>query len=571
MNQPQAVVYRGDFFSSLVGERVQRTVIPFAVLRPAFTFYHRLPMILFTAYALSMATLGVTVETDGFDSRAVAAAVQRAGPGDTIRFAAGIYRLDEPIRPKSKTRLIGAGQEKTLVVYRGTRNAVFVELAGCEDLELAGMTLDGENSRHLNQGISGTNSRRLWLHHLTIRNLADVKTWGPHAILFSGHNPTAKQGVTDSRITDCRIENIGVGAEYGGGIRLAWGSDRNEVAGNTIYKTGRGGIFGDHSVELRIHGNRVSGSGGEGLGIEIWGGCLRSLIEDNLIDHWLSVDQGTQSAVRRNVIGADDGSLKGFGIEIIARDVVVTDNVVNQGAHIGLSVSNVPVKNNVFWGYNTFRDCAQWGAQLQGESGGIARHYFYRCAFEGTVRGDPRAMYPNDSGNGFRTNGECRDLVFEECSIAKNGGCGVQLGGPNVDRLSFLRSAITGNAQAAVTRPDRYTALEFKDCTVRDNGNNRLPESKAFPHAPPAADFRFPEIVRAGEAAQFRCDSRAAMGEIAERLWDFGHGIPALTAAPEHTFERPGKYRVTLIVWARPAAADAPNVGSNVLPASAGR
>ncbi len=31
MNQPQAVVYRGDFFSSLVGERVQRTVIPFAV------------------------------------------------------------------------------------------------------------------------------------------------------------------------------------------------------------------------------------------------------------------------------------------------------------------------------------------------------------------------------------------------------------------------------------------------------------------------------------------------------------------------------------------------------------
>ena len=35
MNQPQAVVYRGDFFSSLVGERVQRTVIPFAVLSGA--------------------------------------------------------------------------------------------------------------------------------------------------------------------------------------------------------------------------------------------------------------------------------------------------------------------------------------------------------------------------------------------------------------------------------------------------------------------------------------------------------------------------------------------------------
>ena len=38
-----------------------------------------------------------------------------------------------------------------------------------------------------------------------------------------------ERGVTDSRITDCRIENIGVGAEYGGGIRLAWGCVRNQV------------------------------------------------------------------------------------------------------------------------------------------------------------------------------------------------------------------------------------------------------------------------------------------------------------------------------------------------------
>ena len=70
------------------------------------------------------------------------------------------------------------------------------------------------------------------------------------------------------------------------------------------------------------------------------------------------MDGGTQSAVRRNVIGSDDGTLKFLGIEIIARDVVVTDNCVQRGAHIGLSVSNVPVKSNVYWGYNTVRDCA---------------------------------------------------------------------------------------------------------------------------------------------------------------------------------------------------------------------
>ena len=109
--------------------------------------------------------------------------------------------------------------------------------------------------------------------------------------------------MTDSRITDCRIENIGLEAEYGGGIRLAWGSDRNEIAGNVVHNTGRGGIFGDHSAELVIRKNRVSGSGGDGLGIEIWGGCPRSLIEDNTVDHWLSVDRGHQSAVRRNIVG----------------------------------------------------------------------------------------------------------------------------------------------------------------------------------------------------------------------------------------------------------------------------
>ena len=485
----------------------------------------------------------------GFDSQAVADAIGRASPGDTIQLPAGTYELDEAIRPKSKIRLIGAGQEKTTLVYRGTKPSVLISLADCEDVELAHMTLDGQNSPLLHQGISGGNSRRLWLHHLAIRNLANIRTWGPHAILFSGHNPTMERGVTDSRITDCRIENIGVGAEYGGGIRLAWGCVRNQVLGNTIHKTGRGGIFGDHSAELVIRYNRVSGSGGEGLGIEIWGGCPRSLIEDNVVDHWLSVDQGTQSAVRRNVIGTDDGTLKGYGIEIIARDVVVTDNVVNRGSHIGLSVSNTPVKNNVFWGYNTVRDCIQFGAQLQGETGGIARHYFYRCTFENGIRGDARARYPNDSGHGFRTNGNCRELVLEDCSFRNNGGYGVQLGGADVDRLSFLRCAITNNALAAATRPSQYTSLEFRDCTVDGNGSDQLPDAKSFQAAAPVAEFRFPETIHAGEPASFQCVSQAAKSEIGERLWDFDDGIPEVTPAPKHTFERPGKHRVTLIVW----------------------
>ncbi len=490
-----------------------------------------------------------TISPQGFDARAVAEAIDRAPPGTTVQLAAGTYELDEPIRLKSKIRLIGAGREKTTLVYRGATPAVLVLVVGCEDVELAHMTLDGKGSPWLQQGISGGDSRRLWLHHLTIRNLANIRTWGPHAILFSGHNPTMQRGVTDSRITDCEIENIGVGAEFGGGIRLAWGCVRNQVVGNTIRTTGRGGIFGDHSAELVIRRNRVSGSGGEGLGIEIWGGCPRSLIEDNVVDHWISVDQGAQSAVRRNVIGTDDGTLKGYGIEIIARDIVVTDNIVNRGAHIGLSVSNTPVKNNVFWGYNTVRDCVQFGAQLQGETGGIARHYFYRCTFTGGVRGDSRARYPNDSGHGFRSNGDCRDLVFEDCVFDKNGGYGVQLGGPNVDRLTFLQCAITANGLAAVTGPSQCSALEFVACRSDGNRDDRLPEAKAFDTRAPTAAFRCPDTIYAGQTASFQCVSLAGANTIDERLWDFSDGIPEVTPVVDHVFEKAGQYRVTLIVW----------------------
>jgi hypothetical protein len=497
--------------------------------------------------ALVAAKPATVIEPKGFDSPSIAAAISQAQAGDTVRLPEGTFSLTEPVRPKSGIKLLGAGQEKTRLVYRGTNPAVLIGLNTCLDVELAHMTLDGRNNPLVQQGITGGDSRRLWLHHLTIRNLK-AKTWGPHAILFSGRNPSMEGGVTDSRISDCRIEDIGLEAEYGGGIRMAWGSVRNQVLGNVIHNTGRGGIFGDHSPELIIRNNRVSGSHGEGLGIEIWGGCRRSLIEDNVIDHWLSVDGGTQSAVRRNVIGSDDGTLKFLGIEIIAQDVVVTDNCVQRGAHIGLSVSNVPVKNNVYWGYNTVRDCAQWGAQLQGDSGGIAHQYFYHCTFENTVRGHAKAAYPQDSGHGFRTNGACRGLVFEDCSFRNNGGYGVQLGGQGVDALDFFRSAITGNRLAAVSGPSQYTALVFRDCKVEGNQDNRLPPAKPFRNSPPLADFLVSGPIRVGEAVQFQCRSQPAAG-IVDRLWDLGDGIPEVAAGPKHTFSRPGKYRVTLVVW----------------------
>ena len=492
-----------------------------------------------------------TIEPKGRDAAALVAAIAKAEPRDLVQLGEGTYELTAPLALKSRIILLGAGQDKTKLIYRGEKAGPMISLVDCEYVQVAALTLDGQRNPLVHQGISASNSKHLWLHNLTIRDLVKSDTFGPHGILFSGRNPTMERGVTDSRIDHCHIENIGVGAKFGGGIRMNWGSVRNKVTDNVIKTTGRGGIFGDHSTDLTICRNRVEGSEGEGLGIEIWGGCHRSLIEDNVIDHWLSNDGGSQTAIRRNTIGTDDGTLKGYGIEIIARDNVVTDNVVKRGQHIGLSVSNKPVKDNVYWANNTVSDCLQWGAQLQGEAGGIARHYFYRCTFENTVGGDKRARYPNDAGHGFRTNGDCRQLVFDACTFQGNGGLGVQLGGKNIDAISFLGCTIVRNGLLAVRPPADAAALEFIDCKVKDNGNDKLPTGKPLPGLPPVAAFTVPDPnnIRDGQTVSFACTSTAGEGEIVERLWDFGDGLPETVAKPQHTFTRPGHHYVTLIIW----------------------
>jgi PKD repeat protein len=491
----------------------------------------------------------VDIRLTGFDSASLVSALKQAAPGDTIRLPAGTFEIAEPIQLKSGVKLVGAGQEKTRIVYAGTKLLSLVRINDCQDVEVAHLTLDGQDNPLVQDGMTGGNSRRLFIHHVTFCNLGNGSSSFSHGIIFSGDNPTMERGVTDSIISDCRFEKIGLKAEYGGGIRLAWGSVRNRIERNVIRDTGRGGIFGDHSAELVIRENQVSGSGGAGLGIEIWGGCPRSLIEDNVVDHWISVDRSDQTAVRRNVVGTDDSVLKFIGIEIIAQNAVVTDNIINRGALVGLSVSNRSQKNNVYWGYNQVSDCAEWGAQFQGETGGIADHYFYRCNFKQTIRGDPRSTYPKDSGHGFRFNDSCRGLVFEACAFCNNGGYGIQFLGPKVDDISFLRCGFTNNGLGSVSGLSSDKTVEFRNCSVGTEGPNSFPPAKEFSEPPPVVDFRLPELVRAGTAAQFECQLKGASGEIVERLWDFGDGIPEVAANPSHTFDQPGKYRVTLIVW----------------------
>jgi len=219
--------------------------------------------------------------------------------------------------------------------------------------------------------------------------------------------------------------------------------------------------------------------------------------------------------------------------------VIVTDNVVGRGNSIGLSVSNKEVKNNVFWGYNTVGECSQWGAQLQGETGGIARHYFYRCVFEKTVRGDAKAIYPGDSGHGFRFNGASREVAFEDCLFEGNGGFGVQYCGDYVDKMTFLRCIFRNNGLGSVLGRTEEKTIAFPECRSEDKYGWPL-SCKQFAHPAPAAGFAMPESIRAGVAARFTCTSRAGSGDIVERLWDFNHGIAEVEANPEHVLRKPG-------------------------------
>jgi hypothetical protein len=88
-------------------------------------------------------------------------------------------------------------------------------------------------------------------------------------------------------------------------------------------------------------------------------------------------------------------------------------------------------------------NCIQWGAQFQGETSGIACHYFYRCKFDHASANRGKPIYPRDAGHGFRMNDNARDCVFEECEFSQNDGYGLQFGGSGLDGFTLLRCEIT--------------------------------------------------------------------------------------------------------------------------------
>jgi len=79
-----------------------------------------LPAILLSCF-ISAGDSPVIVVPRGSDSQGIAAAIARERSGDTIHLLEGTFELAESIRPKSGSKLLGAGQEKTRLVYRGNQ------------------------------------------------------------------------------------------------------------------------------------------------------------------------------------------------------------------------------------------------------------------------------------------------------------------------------------------------------------------------------------------------------------------------------------------------------------------
>ena len=462
-------------------------------------------------------TMPFTNQTDITD--ALAEAIRLAPDGGIITLPAGEFFVSDRIRLRSNVTVAGSGQNQTIITV--ARNGLFSVFWAerQEKIILRNFTVNAANTA-IKTVIDLERCSQVTIDSLAIHDMNGLDS--SIAIHF--------QGTTDSLIRNCDFRNISVLSEWGCAIRLSEGSSRNLVEQNTIVDTGRGGILCDNnSTNLVIIGNTVSGSGitSEGLGIEIWGGCEYSIIEDNVIDHWLSIDNSSYSAVRRNIVSDKSGTVKFLGLEVVgSTDVICTDNRIDHGQYIGLSSSNVEPKEYTYWGNNEVYGCQQWGAQFQGEEGFVRHQYFYNLTIADTYK-NRNPIYPNDAGHGFRFNENCEYFMFEGGRITDNAGLGIQLLG-HVSDVYFLDTVFENNAR------QQESVIESRRVDI-----NVLPIVK----------FTCPEAVQTGDVVSFMNLSEGNSGEIDRALWDFGAGLPGSDFSPDFVYAQAGVYTVSLVVW----------------------
>ncbi|MCM3628291.1 NPCBM/NEW2 domain-containing protein [Paenibacillus glycanilyticus] len=483
---------------------------------------------------------------DGLDDRAaIQAAVDAASAGDTVLIPKGTYQLSGTVTGKSDVSIRGEKRDKTIVQFTSAADTYMFYLHNVTNASVSDLTLDASGSQIAMSAVVSEGGSKNKMRNLRVQNFIATEGFGPHALYVVGS--------THVSISDNIVANIGIASIWGAAVRAGWGSSDVLVENNVISNTGRGGILiNDDSPGAIVRSNKITGSGlkEHGLSIELHTNVDNSIIEDNVVDFWISAVRSDTVAVRNNIVKPADGRVGSIGLEVMADNAVTTDNIVDGGQQVGIQQS--PGTGYQLWGYNVVKNMVMWGMQLQGEGTGQIEQfqYFYRNSFINTQEGNPAAAYPGYDGNGVRIHGSSQNLTFDSNLIAGNGRKGIEFtGAAGVDRLSFTNNIITGNKGVAV---DPYPAsaghLEWKGNTVLRNGSNAQPSSRGFSNPKPTADFEAPAIVRVGEPVTFVNKSKDN-GSISHQLWDFGAGLPSASVKPTYVYDRLGAYRVTLVVW----------------------
>ena len=517
-----------------------------------------LAVVFFTPFAVSVHATAAPIALQPGDDRAssnsaaLQAALDRAAPGDTINLPAGTFPISNSISLKSRITLAGAGTVSTTLIACFKRDQPMILGTGLTSVDLHDFTLYGGGNANVTQGIQLEKSTTLNLHDLAIVGLPGSDDpnapLGPHAV-------DCTSDVTHSLFTAITARSIGIGRTWGSGIRLSWNSASNQITHCTIDQTGRGGIFcNDGSTDNVIANNTVTRSGGVGLGIEVQN-CDRSLIERNKIDHWLSVDNSSLSAIRGNIIAASDKTYKLCGIEIVdSHDVIVSDNAVNGGAKVGLSLSGPHSKTRMLFNNNLFANGNTWGAQIQGDGGGATELYFQHNAFIATQQG-PDPLYPNQ-GHGLRINGNAHNLTFERNEINHNTGSGLQITGDGVDDLCFYKNLISDNLGGSVDS-DPIKHLAWLGNQVFPVPPHWLQTAQQMPepriavnivNATPAAPGADRVLSTTGVPLHFTLRSEAPYMPH-DVLWDFGFGLPRTGPGADQTFAKPDSYAIAVVTW----------------------
>ncbi len=476
------------------------------------------------------------------------ALVEAAGMGAAIELPVGTFELDRPLVIDKPLTLVGRGKDRTVLRSTAGEAGPMLIVRNVSNVRLARFTLDGAGNRCVSQGIVMSNGSGHRLEELCVRDIPGSGEFGPHGIYASAN-------VTDSVFARLEIRNIGRDSEWGAGIRIGKGGQGNAIVDNDLSGFGRGGILTTHgSTDTQILRNRVRefGFAGPGLGIEVWGSGRRVVIEDNSVDHWISVDGQEDVAVRRNAItgAADPARIGSYVLELVnSQHVVMTDNVASGGNQIGISVSNRARKDLAYWARNRMAGCQTWGAQIQGEQGGAHRMYFHRNVFEQTRKSDG-SLYPGAAGHGFRFNGNAFGMVLHANQIVGNRGAGIQLGGPNLDRLTFVENVVQDNDGPAVAGAFRgdHVLWRANDVSGNQGGDNALTSKGFDERSLPDLAIRISADPKTGRAVTFELEGFDP-ARFTEVLWDLDHGIPRTGRTVEHTYDRPGPYRIAAIAW----------------------